>query len=190
MSPRRLISALLEDEIDPLSSPEGEIDVKHLTSQAVAANSLLSGPSITGTYADLARRFEGKRRLRRDGPEESFKVDNNTWLCRDTSSGSISVKFHYTHILTVTPEDSLTVNNGDWQTVTTLARLNNWLPAGWGVYTHKGSWYWTCRGSEETGSPKLKKLWPYSNGDTISADGTLTVRAEPEFKNVRAPRAA
>jgi hypothetical protein len=41
--------------------------------------------------------------------------------------------------MTVSQDDTLVVDNGSWQTVTTLARLNDWLPSGWGIYTHKGT---------------------------------------------------
>jgi hypothetical protein len=184
MSPRRVVAILLE--ADDMLPPEPEIDAKSFTDKVAQGTPLpVPGVPITGLHRDWSRKFE-QRRLRRDGPEEYFKVDNNTWLVRDTHTGDISVKLHYTHILTVSPDDTLRVNNGGWQTVTTLARLNDWLPAGWRIYTHKGSWYWhNYRHSDEELNPGFKRTQPYSNGDFITADGTLNPKAGPEFKKIR-----
>lgn len=187
MSPRRVVAILLE--ADDMLPPEQGIDVKSLTSRATDGTPLpVPGVPITGLHRDWSRRFEQKR-LRRDGPTEFFKVDNNTLLVRDIRDGSIAVKFHYTDILTVTPDDTLTLNNGTWQTVTTLSRINNWLPGGWGLYSQKGTWYWqNHRHSDEDMNPGFKRTQPYSNGDMITADGTLHPKAGPEFKRTRVPQ--
>jgi hypothetical protein len=138
----------------------------------------------------VARKFDQKR-LRRDGPTEYFKVDNNTLLVRDTHDGNIAVKLHLTDIITVSPDDTLVVDVGRWHTVTSLSRLNDWLPSGWGLYTHKGTWYWhNYRHRDEELNPGFKRTQPYSNGDKITADGTLHPQAGPEFKKIRVSQRA
>lgn len=199
MSPQRLVAIMLEaDDMlppDPMAvpgqEPEHQVDLKNLTHRAATGVPLpIQGMSITGTYLDLDRKFAQKR-LRRDGPTEYFKVDNNTLLVRDTRDNTIAVRFHQTDIMTVSQDDTLVVNNGSWQTVTTLARLNDWLPSGWGIYTHKGSWYWqNYRHRDEELNPGFKRTQPYSNGDKITADGTLHPQAGPEFKKIRVSQRA
>jgi hypothetical protein len=178
--------------LTPGQEPEHQIDVKNLTQRAADGVPLpVKGASIAGTHRDLDRKFAQQRRLRRDGPTEYFKVDHNTVLVRDTLDGSIAVKFHYTDIITVSTDDTLVVSNGGWHTVTTLARLNDWLPAGWGLYSLKGNWYWhNYRHSDEELNPGFKRTQPYSNGDKITADGTLHPQAGPEFKKIRVSQRA
>src|SRR4051812_25950461 len=99
MSPQRLVAIMLEaDDMlppDPAPVPGQEpepdynVDLKSLTQRAAYGMPPLSvqGTMIAGTYRDLDRKFAQKR-LRRDGPTEYFKVDNNTLLVRDTHDGS------------------------------------------------------------------------------------------------------
>jgi hypothetical protein len=190
MSPRRVVAILLEaDDMLP-PEPQG-IDVKGFTDKLVSGRPLpVPGVPITGFYRDLDKRFAQKR-LRRDGPTEYFKVDNNTFLVRNPSDGYIAVKLHSTNILTVYQDDTLVLQNGGWQTVTTLSRMNDWLPSGWRIYTHKGSWYWhNYRHSDEELNPGFKRTQPYSNGDKITADGTLHPQEGPEFKKIRVKQRA
>lgn len=189
MSPRRVVAILLEAD-DLLPPDPDRIDVKALTARAEQNPVPVPGVSIQGTYRNLEQKFQQKR-LRRDGPEEYFKVDRNTILVRDVQAGTIAVRFHTTDIITVTPDDTLTVNVGPWETVTSLARLNDWLPGGWGIYRQNNSWWWNVyRHNDEEANPGFKRLQPYSNGDMITADGTLHPRLGPEFKRVRVPRRA
>jgi hypothetical protein len=194
MSPQRVVAILLEadDMLPPGPDPSlANFDVKGHTQRVADGVPLpVPGVAIAGTYNQWNQKFAQKR-LRRDGPTEYFKVDNNTLLVRDTHDGSIAVKFHQTDILTIFPDDTLVVDNGRWQTVTTLSRLNDWLPSGWGLYTHKGTWYWhNYRHRDEELNPGFKRTQPYSNGDKITADGTLHPQAGPEFKKIRVSQRA
>lgn len=190
MSPQRLVAILLEAD-DMLPPDMGSFDVKGHTQRAASGVPLpVPGVSISGTFNQWSQKFAQKR-LRRDGPEEYFKVDNNTLLVRDTTNNTVAVRFHQTDIITVYSDDMLVVDNGGWQTVTTLARLNDWLPSGWGIYTHKGTWYWqNYRHRDEELNPGFKRTQPYSNGDKITADGTLHPQAGPEFKKIRVSQRA
>jgi hypothetical protein len=193
MSPQRLVAIMLEadDMLPPEPDPSLNFDVKGHTQRAAEGTPLpVPGVSIAGTYNTWNQKFAQKR-LRRDGPTEYFKVDNNTLLVRDTVDNTIAVRFHATDIITVYSDDMLVVDNGGWQTVTTLARLNDWLPSGWGIYTHKGTWYWqNYRHRDEELNPGFKRTQPYSNGDKITADGTLHPQAGPEFKKIRVSQRA
>lgn len=164
MNARRLVATLLEAD-DMLPPDDLGVDPKEFIANVNDSPMPIQGVTVRGYYADLERKFMGAR-VKRDGPERFFKIENNTWLVHDTVMNTISVRLHQTDIITVTPEDTITVDNGGWQTVTTQARLNDYLPGGWKVYTQKGDWYWHNWREEDTPSqPGFKKLQPYSNGD-------------------------
>jgi hypothetical protein len=62
---------------------------------------------------------------------ESRKLGNNTYLLRGNKE--IAVKLHATHILTFYPNGSIRVATGGWNTVTTKARINEYIPQPWSV---------------------------------------------------------
>jgi hypothetical protein len=65
----------------------------------------------------------------------SRKLGNNTYLLRG-NEGEIAVKLHATHILTFYKDGSIRVCTGGWNTVTTRARMNVYLPSGYSVGTN------------------------------------------------------
>lgn len=77
------------------------------------------------------------------GNRGSKKVANNTYLHAVTDvngNKGIAVRFHNTDVV-VFYEDRTEVYSGGWQTVTTKARINEFLPAG-GISQKAGVWYW------------------------------------------------
>lgn len=94
----------------------------------------------------------------------SKKLGNNTYAIRHPDS--LAIRLHSTDILTFTPDGAVTVNSGGWRTVTTKARLNEYLPAG-SIGQRNGQWYW------HTGAT-------YSDGDILLPDGTLKTLAAPD----------
>lgn len=64
---------------------------------------------------------------------QSRKLGNNTYLIRDGEQ--LHVKLHATHILTFYPNGDIRLNTGGWNTVTTRARMNEYLPLPWRVGT-------------------------------------------------------
>lgn len=77
---------------------------------------------------------------------QSKKVANNTYLVRDGES--VAVRLHQTNVVTFTPEGTVILNTGGWQTVTTKDRINSFSPAR--VASDKGIWFVYYR--ENTGS--------------------------------------
>lgn len=78
------------------------------------------------------------------GNRDSKKVANNTYLmARRTPEGEcyIALRLHETDIIEFY-EDCTAVYSGGWRTVTTKARINEYLPAG-GIYQKAGVWYWS-----------------------------------------------
>lgn len=83
------------------------------------------------------------------GNRESKKVANNTYLLKlQDAAGNfyIGLKLHDTVIIEY-HDDRTVVNVGRWQTVTTKARLNDYLPAG-GIFQKAHVWYWNTVGPD------------------------------------------
>lgn len=174
---------LLEDEVPPEESGEvapepaaaGDLDdfasgsIDDLMSQAVEGIRL--PPGEPGHYAYTMWR-------ERLGRRNSRKLENNTYLILDPHDKTISIRLHYTDIITMHPDGSFEVNNGGWQTKTTLRRLNDYLPGGWSVYTHDGTWYWAVHGKGhiQNQDPEGRTLQPYENHDHVDAQGVLHPR--------------
>lgn len=70
--------------------------------------------------------------------KERRKIGNNTYLIR--RGKEIAIRLHQTDIITLTDENEIIVNTGGWHTVTTKARLNEYLPIG--IYQKSGEWFW------------------------------------------------
>ena len=85
------------------------------------------------------------------------KIGNNTYLLR-TSYDVITIRLHATDIITLYDDGRTVVTSGGWQTVTTKARLNKYLPLS--ISQRAGAWYWST-GDE------------FKDGDTIKDGGLV-----------------
>jgi hypothetical protein len=202
MNPRRVVAKLLEaDDMLPAEQPEETFDRDSIKNFAAGAEMVrpMFGIPITGFYRGLHQKIENKRlrtvpNYKTGDVARGTKVDNNTWLVI-YENGTIGVRVHKTDIITVTPDDTLAVDTGGWQTRLTQDRLGDWLPGGWRIYTQAGTWYWwnyktstgTAENIDELG---YKILQPFSSGDTITADGTLHPILPVKYEKVRKPRRA
>ena len=72
--------------------------------------------------------------------KNSRKIGNNTYLER-RPDGSIVIRLHNTDILTFNPNGDTTLEAGGWHTVTTKARINEFMSTGWGLYQKNFDWY-------------------------------------------------
>lgn len=102
----------------------------------------------------------------------SRKMGNNTYLVRNSGvpGDSIHLKFHNTYIITWYADGRIELNTGGWLTVTTKARINEYL-SGYSISQHKGVWYL----SERTDGPECwKDLGVYADGMIINPDMTIT----------------
>ena len=88
--------------------------------------------------------------------EEKRKIGNNTYLER--RGRDIAIRLHQTDIIRMNDEGEFIVNTGGWHSVTTKARLNEYLPIG--IYQKKGTWYW------EHGDA-------FRDGDKITLEGRI-----------------
>jgi hypothetical protein len=83
-----------------------------------------------GIYQDLTNNL---------GNKDTRKVGNNTYLERRTAK-TIALRLHDTDVLTFTLSGSVVLSSGGWKTVTTKARMNDYLPRGWKVGSDRGAW--------------------------------------------------
>lgn len=99
------------------------------------------------------------------GERESRKVGNNTYL-RRVADGA-AVKLHSTDIVTIT-RAGIRLDSGGFRTHTTRDRINAYLPIGHSLYTSKGIWYLSIRGTDAP--PAI----PFADGMTIKPSGKVT----------------
>jgi hypothetical protein len=121
-------------------------------------------------------------------------MGRNTILHR--TGNDMAIRFHQTDIITVTPEDVVTVNTNGYHTLTTGERLDAHLPGRWSTYRrysksrgfhgiHDEQLYWSNRSHPFSREGMLIEV-PLTDGDTILADGTLRAQAKPIYKKKRA----
>lgn len=100
------------------------------------------------------------------GNRDSKKVANNTYLmARRTPEGEyyIALRLHETDIIEFYENDEMAVFTGGWQTVTTKARINEYLPCN-GVFQKHGDWFWNILGSEPEAFSEGDIVMPVGNG--------------------------
>lgn len=79
----------------------------------------------------------------------SKKIGNNTYMEVEGEGDDriIYLRLHSTRIIAWKPDNSIVLNSGGWRTVTTKARLNDYMPFG-RLYTEKGIWYYALGNDE------------------------------------------
>jgi len=75
--------------------------------------------------------------FKKTGKALSKRIANNT-LEIQYPDGSTAYRLHNTDIVTYKPNGDIVLNTGGWNTVTTRARMNSYLPQGLRVQRRKG----------------------------------------------------
>lgn len=100
------------------------------------------------TFADLDNKLKGVGQKRGRNMSEK-KVGNNTYAVRNTD-GSIGLRLHKTQVVIFYQDGRVTLHTGGWRSVTTKARINEWIPGAWRVAQTKGQWgLWNTETKEE-----------------------------------------
>jgi hypothetical protein len=94
-------------------------------------------------------------------------IGNNTWLILN-SDNSVAIRLHQTDILTYRPDGSIILDTGGWETVTTKARMNEYLDCP-RVGSDRGVWVISSGGIE----------YFFERGMAINPDGTID--GQPTF---------
>ena len=80
---------------------------------------------------------DAEERLLRPRPKDSKIIDRNTVLHR--AGDNIVIRFHNTDVVTISPQNIYTLNNGGWQTITTKERINRYAPVN--IWQRDFEWY-------------------------------------------------
>jgi hypothetical protein len=102
------------------------------------------------------------------GNRDSIKISYSCKL-EPRPDNKIAVKMHATDIITFHPNGKAVVDIGNWFTVTTKARLNDFLPFG-RVYSIKGEWFVYYKDAH----------YPFANGMVFHPSGKITGVAKPK----------
>jgi hypothetical protein len=94
-------------------------------------------------------------------------IGNNTIEYVNQASERI-IRLHHTDILTFRVNGDIALNTGGWKTVTTKARINEFLPSIYWLQTSKGQWF--LRKIEK---PHNDVKYLFADNMIIKADGTI-----------------
>lgn len=109
------------------------------------------------------------------------KVATELHYIDDTEA--IGLKYHQTDVVTFYPDNTIVLNTGGWHTVTTKARINEYLPNGFYLYQDKGIWY-VSYGSPY-GNDNNKKIYGFAEGMKINLN-TGKVEGAQSVKEMKA----
>jgi hypothetical protein len=87
------------------------------------------------------------------------KLGNNTYGRID--GDSVAIRLHSTDVVTFTGDNKVTLNSGGWATVTTKARMNEYLPDGYRVSQSNYEWFITLPSGEVVEFP-IRRLSAFS----------------------------
>lgn len=116
---------------------------------------------ILRTYSDAQRILATARNAAEGKP-----LENNTRLFQ--RGEDCAIRLHSTDIVTIHPDDSVTLNSGGWLTVTTKDRWKEYSPGR--VYSDRGVFTLYFAGRE----------FPYADGITMHPDGSVTGAGSPD----------
>lgn len=114
---------------------------------------------------------------------KSRLVARNTVEWTD-SEGVRRIRLHDTDILTFPPRGGFTIETGGWNTHTTRDRLNDFLPAGFRVYTERGQ-LWLYIGDSNPWHGEGRRV-PFRERITIGPRGA--VKSDTGARNKEAER--
>ena len=87
------------------------------------------------------------------------KLGNNTY--GRIEGDSVAIRLHSTDVVTFTTDNKVILDTGGWSTVTTKARMNQYLPTGYGVYQHDYEWFIALPDGEPVEFP-IRRLSAFS----------------------------
>jgi hypothetical protein len=124
-------------------------------------------------YADLDAKLTGRC-------SQSRKVANNTYLER--RGDDIAVRLHATDVVTFHADGTITLSTGGWFTVTTKARINDYLPGGITLSSVRGRWFLTYTGhwDGEHYVTSERKAVPYTDGIVLDLASLDVIDGAPD----------
>lgn len=123
------------------------------------------------TYHDADSHLQGRCRERR-------RLQNNTYLERRPGD-DIAVRLHSTDVLTFSPDGTITLDTGGWNTVTTKDRMNTYLPSRWRVGSDCGGRLFLWRDWKKVAHFEDNTVTILPTGEVIGGDPE---KAEAEWR--------
>jgi len=181
---RAIAKLLLDDELPPGEdnpitdeNPEATID------RYLATPTPVRGVPVT-LYQEWTKLLHGRKsRFMRELGRSTYMFDVGE---------AIQLRQHQTNIISVTPENRVTVDTGGWHTRSTMKRINWAAPGDWRLYGRKPRgdafdewnlfWYNVTTGA---GFHNEKRLLPFTDNDVIEPDGIIRLQAMPTYKNIK-----
>jgi len=99
-------------------------------------------------FQDAAELFATAR-----NPERGKPLCNNTRLFK--RGDNYAIQLHDTDVVTLRPDGAIVLDSGNWQTVTTKDRINNYSSAR--LHQTKGQWY--VEHGVDPNQPEINKPW-------------------------------
>lgn len=103
-------------------------------------------------------------------------IENNTRVVR-LSDERIAIRLHDTDVVIFDKDGSVELNSGGWLTVTTKARMNEFLGERGNVWSERGKWYVGHWNGNKT---------RFFDGIRIAADGTILNPPDPALERRKA----
>ncbi|MDE2096598.1 MAG: hypothetical protein KGL39_05070 [Patescibacteria group bacterium] len=107
-----------------------------------------------------------------DPPPKARLAARNTLDYTD-AAGVRRIRLHQTDILALRPDGAFSIETGGWNSVTTRARLKEFLPKGWSVFTSKGVLHLRRFGDDARGP------WPFERQVSVTASGQVKTDIKP-----------
>jgi hypothetical protein len=112
------------------------------------------------SYSELDKLLTGQCK-------QSRKLANHTYAER-RGDDSIAIRLHATDIVTFSKTGTIRLNSGGWRTVTTMERMNRYLPMPYRVRTIKRIWYLSTGGWDRNAMKAV-----FDDGCKITKGGKL-----------------
>lgn len=96
-----------------------------------------------GQYSAQGQQRRSKRDMVAaiDSPIVASRMIARNTLEYETADGSTLTRYHDTDVVKRAADGTITLDTGGWNTMTTRGRMSDAMPAGYSVYTHRGSLY-------------------------------------------------
>jgi hypothetical protein len=117
------------------------------------------------------------------------KLENHTYLFKHLDSGDITIRYHNTDIISVSPDGTIEVTNGGYKTPSTKNRINSYLPHDWRIYLYNDKWWWANSKTRLGYWDHPNHLMvPFTNHDQILPNGHLRAQRQPQYPHRKSER--
>ena len=185
------IFKLLLDDEPPVAPPAEDDPFDGEDPQTLLSRYANTPPTLRGHPVNLYNRWQALLKGRTRKAIRGERIGKQTWLIN--RGGPIALLVWHTDVVTVSPENRVVVDLEGFHSLLSMRAVNWTAPGGWELFGKKKravknnlSWslYW-CHSGESIGNYSDKRMFPFTDGDTIEPDGTLRPQAQPDYSKVK-----